>query len=116
MTLTIIEGTVKYVSELVDDVIILNKGDSIKVPTEVFHKIKTVSNVPSCFMYTYVNETPTNGTSSMNGTNKIPSPFPILENSQEYYKNLKQFLINVLNGLASIIFNVPMTRRRQDEK
>lgn len=122
VTLSVIEGTVTYESELNDKVIKLTKGDYVKVPADVFHKITTISSTPSCFMYTYLNQTVaklTDDTVIVDDDDEpgyMYSPFPILENTNERYNNLKQFLINVFNAIASIIYDVPMVRRKKDLK
>lgn len=35
----------------------LSSGESTSVTGEAFHHIKTVSNQPSCYMYTFINVT-----------------------------------------------------------
>lgn len=109
VTLTLIDGTVTFETELNDEVIKLSQGDYIKVPTEVFHKITTISSRPSCFMYTYVNEA---AASTPKHHQTKHSPIPIIEDATEHYNSLKQFFVNIANGFVSIVYDVPMTRRK----
>lgn len=65
VSLSVLEGHVTYSEDLVDDVVTVSKGNSIKVATGKFHKIKTTSVEPASYMYTY-----TNGTEEENAQTK----------------------------------------------
>ncbi|CAG5118116.1 unnamed protein product, partial [Candidula unifasciata] len=56
-TLTVLAGTV--VVEFVDEGnnVTLAPNQSVKITADAFHKVHTVSNTPSCYMYVYVNST-----------------------------------------------------------
>uniref|UniRef100_V9II88 Gamma-glutamyl carboxylase n=1 Tax=Apis cerana TaxID=7461 RepID=V9II88_APICE len=66
VTLTVLEGEVTYSDERRKHDITVAKGSSIPIETGQFHKVKTVSAYPACYMYTCTNrnkqQSETNGT------------------------------------------------------
>lgn len=57
VSLTVLEGEITYSKEETMDVITVPKKKSIPVETGKFHRIKTTSSYPACYMYTYTNQT-----------------------------------------------------------
>jgi len=57
VSLTVLEGEVTYGEEESMDIITVSKKKSISVGTGKFHRIKTTSSYPACYMYTYTNQT-----------------------------------------------------------
>lgn len=57
VSLTVLEGEVIYSEEESPNTITVLKGGSIPVKTGIFHRVKTTSSYPSCYMYTYTNQT-----------------------------------------------------------
>jgi tellurite resistance-related uncharacterized protein len=63
VTLTVLKGEVEFEQNTKnsDSKVVrrakLTSGESTKVKEVAFHHIKTISNQPSCYMYTFVNET-----------------------------------------------------------
>lgn len=55
VTLTVLEGEVTYSDEKQEREITVAKGSSIPIETGQFHKVKTVSAYPACYMYTCTN-------------------------------------------------------------
>lgn len=55
VTLTVLEGEVTYSDERRKHDITVAKGSSIPIETGQFHKVKTVSAYPACYMYTCAN-------------------------------------------------------------
>lgn len=116
VTLTILEGEVTYQVEGKNEPLQkLGKGASVEVETEIFHKIQTVSSVPSCFMYTYINSTSEhlkeenrNTVSSIRG---MHSPFPLLEDTEHTVKSLSNMFGHIGNSLLTVFYDVPMMRR-----
>lgn len=117
ISLTVLEGTVLYENEFSSKPIRMETGVSIRVPAGVFHKIHTVSEVPSCFMYTYTNKTKEalkeENTKANPSKKSMHSPFPILENSNERLENFGQFLGILGNSFLNVFYNVPMIRRKK---
>lgn len=57
VSLTVLEGEVIYSEEELVNTIIVPKEKSIPVKTGMFHRVKTTSSYPACYMYTYTNQT-----------------------------------------------------------
>ncbi|XP_076231158.1 gamma-glutamyl carboxylase isoform X2 [Calliopsis andreniformis] len=55
VTLTVLEGEVVYSNENQTNSIIMPKASSISIKTGQFHRVKTTSVYPACYMYTYNN-------------------------------------------------------------
>lgn len=55
VTLTVLEGEVTYSDEEQPNSVIISKGSSIPIKIEQFHRVKTTSAYPACYMYTYNN-------------------------------------------------------------
>lgn len=56
VSLTVLEGEITYSEKDSMDVTV-SKEKSIPVKTDKFHRIKTTSSYPACYMYTYTNQT-----------------------------------------------------------
>ncbi|KMQ93598.1 vitamin k-dependent gamma-carboxylase [Lasius niger] len=57
VSLTVLEGEVTYNEEDSASTITIPKERSIPVKTGMFHRVKTTSSYPACYMYTYTNQT-----------------------------------------------------------
>lgn len=57
VTLTILEGTVIYEEDNENRSKTLTTGERCSVTPNQFHRVITISNTPSCFMYSFVNKT-----------------------------------------------------------
>lgn len=57
VSVTVLEGSVTYTEEGSKDKITVTKGNTVPVKTDKFHTIETTSSYPSCYMYTYTNQT-----------------------------------------------------------
>lgn len=57
VSLTVLEGEVAYSDEELSEAITVPKEKSIPVKTGLFHRVKTTSSYPACYMYTYTNPT-----------------------------------------------------------
>jgi len=110
ITLTVIQGDVRYKTEngLIDK--ILHKDDNIEIESGIFHKIYTISKQPSCYMYTYINQTIINNNLNIN-TGKDEDKLkllPLREEFSRHVKNYKQFFIYLGNSLLYEVYGVPM--------
>lgn len=119
VTLTVLEGEV--ILELEDDIkppVKLAKGSNSAVQTDIFHKVHTVSSFPSCFMYTYVNNTKANlkeskGTIAGSKRRGMRSPFPFLEDTEETVNGFLNMLSHIGNSFLYVFYDVPMVRRER---
>ncbi|XP_017875588.1 vitamin K-dependent gamma-carboxylase, partial [Ceratina calcarata] len=53
VTLTVLEGEVAYSDKKQECDVVVPKGSSVPIVTGQFHKVKTISSYPACYMYTY---------------------------------------------------------------
>lgn len=109
VTLTVLQGVVVYQS--VDQLHTLESGQSVDVVAGKFHKVKTTSQTPSCFMYTYINRTMQNIGTVREESNK--SILPIWKEITSRAKNMKQFFENVQNSLLFELYEIPIPKREK---
>ncbi|EGI61953.1 PREDICTED: vitamin K-dependent gamma-carboxylase [Acromyrmex echinatior] len=110
VSLTVLEGEVTYGEEESMDVITVSKKKSISVGTGKFHRIKTTSSYPACYMYTYTNQT-----KQLNSEKKPP---PVIENMPQLLKEINYKIIawirtfvHITNAFLNLMYDVPMVRR-----
>lgn len=115
VTLSVLEGAVKieYQNESSSS---LSKGQNFHIKSGVFHKVTTLSDVPSCYLYTYINST--------RQLNNLPPQTaqefqmkPLLSLADEFHsrwENYKKFLYHVANSFLFEIYSVPMPRRLRE--
>ncbi|KYM96640.1 Vitamin K-dependent gamma-carboxylase [Cyphomyrmex costatus] len=111
VSLTVLEGEVTYDEEESMDTITVSKEKSISVGTGKFHRIKTTSSYPACYMYTYTNQT------KQLDSEKRKSP-PVIENTPQLLKEINYKIIawirtfvHITNAFLNLIYDVPMVRR-----
>lgn len=121
VTLTVLEGEVYYEIEnkhqRQSHGVRLVKGTRTPVRTGVFHKVHTVSAVPACYMYTYMNKTKETNREQVehhvNPLNLPRSPFPLLEESNTRLDRIQTTLGIIGNSFLNVLYNVPMIRRKR---
>lgn len=113
VTLTILEGSVKYWHSTDTKTKHLRKGQSLPNIPPMFHHVTTTSASPSSMLYTYVNKTmkaaPTEDELAERRQSK-----PILPLWKEFngrLDNYVRFFQHVGNSLLYEIYGVPMPRR-----
>nr|XP_022908134.1 vitamin K-dependent gamma-carboxylase isoform X1 [Onthophagus taurus]XP_022908135.1 vitamin K-dependent gamma-carboxylase isoform X1 [Onthophagus taurus]XP_022908136.1 vitamin K-dependent gamma-carboxylase isoform X1 [Onthophagus taurus] len=115
VSLTVLAGEVEYCDdEDGENIIKLSKGDRVNVQSGVFHKVTTISDIPSSYMYTYVNKTQENlkeSDRSIIGNKRKLSPFPFIEESGVFFENLYKMFSIIYNSILNMLFDVPMVRR-----
>lgn len=121
VTLTVLEGAVRYQMHNDNTSSSLSKGQSIMVKSGLFHKVTTISDIPACYMYTYIN-----ATRQMLGLSldEISSSFaqsynkPLLMSlTEEFFNrldNYKRFIAHVANSILFEFYGVPMPRRLRE--
>ncbi|XP_034183188.2 gamma-glutamyl carboxylase [Osmia lignaria lignaria] len=112
VTLTVLEGEVIYSDKNQSKGVIISKESSIPIKTGQFHKIKTISTYPACYMYTY-----TNRNKQQSDKDRIieledqRKPLPIgKEISYKIDAWLRSFG-HITNAFFYLVYNVPMVRR-----
>ncbi|XP_018368720.1 PREDICTED: vitamin K-dependent gamma-carboxylase [Trachymyrmex cornetzi] len=111
VSLTVLEGEITYGEEQSMDVITVSKKKSISVGTGKFHRIKTTSSYPACYMYTYTNQT------KQLDSEKRKTP-PVIENMPQLLKEINykinawiRTFVHITNAFLNLIYDVPMVRR-----
>jgi vitamin K-dependent gamma-carboxylase len=114
VTLTVLHGAVKFKQQNYTKA--LSKGQSVLVHSGSFHKVTTISDMPACYYYTYINATqqllniPSN--ENYNHERQTHSMLPF---AQELFlsrwENYKKFFYHVANSILFEFYSVPMPRR-----
>ncbi|EFN74492.1 Vitamin K-dependent gamma-carboxylase [Camponotus floridanus] len=115
VSLTVLEGEVTYDEEESANAIIVPKEKSIPVKTGMFHRIKTTSSYPACYMYTYTNQTK----EQLDSDRKEA---PLEENTQPLFLNILKEInykitawartfAHIANAFFNLVYDVPMVRR-----
>ncbi|XP_025156701.1 vitamin K-dependent gamma-carboxylase isoform X2 [Harpegnathos saltator] len=112
ISLTVLEGEVTYVDEKSPDSTTVLKGKSIPVKAGMFHRVKTTSSYPACYMYTYTNRTQ----QSENSERKTPPPaindtLPLLKEVNYKINAWTKALSHITNAFFHLAYGVPMVRR-----
>ncbi|KAG5678096.1 hypothetical protein PVAND_007798 [Polypedilum vanderplanki] len=120
VTLTVLSGIVKFEQENDTSTITLSQGQSIHVKSGVFHKVTTVSDTPSYFLYTYINSTHQfndvqNSAESQKHEMQTKAIFSTLaQELRARYENYKKFFYHVANSFLFEFYSVPMPRRLRE--
>lgn len=117
VTLTVLRGTVKLQQENESDASSLSKGQRALVKSGQFHKVTTLSDVPSCYFYTYINATQQllnapSGDAQHREWHESVSLLPLAQEFHSRLENYKKFLYHVANSVLFEFYKVPMPRRR----
>ncbi|EZA52552.1 hypothetical protein DMN91_005843 [Ooceraea biroi] len=112
VSLTVLEGTITYSDEESPDAITVLKRRSTSVRTGMFHRVKTTSSYPACYMYTYTNQT-----KQQLDSERMPSP-PAVEDSLSLLKEIDHKIIawtraftHIANAFFNLVYDVSMIRR-----
>jgi vitamin K-dependent gamma-carboxylase len=108
VTLTVLEGDVRYRLEGERTSQPLSRGQRIHVKTSGFHEVHTTSKEPSCYMYTFVNKTMQDKPELETSVKPF---FPVFEELRHRWQGYKRFLGHVANSFLYEIYGVPMPRR-----
>lgn len=111
VTITVIEGQIDVQSPN-QTLGILTAGESLKIKSGQTHFIKTVSETPSTFMYTYINRTMMSiGKTDLPHTDISIPNINLYGETVERFENYKKFLYNIGNSILFLIYKVPMPLR-----
>ncbi|XP_053596618.1 vitamin K-dependent gamma-carboxylase isoform X1 [Microplitis demolitor] len=113
ISLTILEGEVTYVDEDSTDKVTLTKDRSVSVSCGKLHEVTTTSAYPSCYMYTYTNQSREN----LEIIHKNPEPprrrsgFPIMKEIRYKINAWWRAFGHIANAFFYLAYDVPMLRR-----
>lgn len=95
----------------------ITKDKSVGIPAGTLHRIHTVSTTPSCYMYTYVNQTRQLQDQKQHGNTQM------IEAGQKKKRLWDEFLLRlqniaraiglVSNAVLNVLYSVPMIKRVQ---
>ncbi|XP_063973510.1 vitamin K-dependent gamma-carboxylase [Diachasmimorpha longicaudata] len=112
ITLTVLEGQVIYSEENLSDITTIDKNYRMSVTAAKLHKITTISDYPSCYMYTYNNQTKENMT--MNGISEPPQTriqLPFIKELRYTLNACWRAVGHIANAFFYIVYDIPMGRR-----
>ncbi|XP_054262450.1 vitamin K-dependent gamma-carboxylase [Macrosteles quadrilineatus] len=110
VSLSVLEG--KVLVELEDGAnLIVHSGESSFIPVQNFHKVHTISETPSCYMYTYANETLLELGSDREKKAESKKTVAFLHETKRRWKNFMQAANLVGNALLNVLYSVPMKKR-----
>ncbi|XP_076754527.1 gamma-glutamyl carboxylase isoform X2 [Xylocopa sonorina] len=114
VTLTVLEGEVAYNDEEQGHDTIVSKGSSIPIGTGRFHKVKTTSAYPACYMYTYNSQRKeqleTDGLEDAEESREAPSISMEIRYKMDAWLRA---LNHIANAFFYLVYDVPMIRRVQ---
>lgn len=100
VTLTVLHGSLGYVDRSEGNAFYnITIGQKKTIQSGQFHKIKTISKTPACFMYTFSNQTMAQNNRAMEAlVHNFSYQQKFLYKLINHYENLKQFMINIFNA------------------
>lgn len=111
VSLTVLEGEVTYNEEESANTITLSKEKSIPVKTGMFHRIKTTSSYPACYMYTYTNQTKEQLDSDREKPPSVENTLPLLKEINHKITAWTRAFAHIANAFFNLVYDVPMVRR-----
>lgn len=105
VTLTVLEGEV-IVEIMGRPNTTMQIGDYVHIPTQTFHTVWSVSDIPSCYMYVYTNNTMPRDVTQDPLTKK--PLFPLLEETGRRWNNTKKAVNIVSEAVLNIFCSVSM--------
>ncbi|KAM0731318.1 Vitamin K-dependent gamma-carboxylase [Formica fusca] len=111
VSLTVLEGEVTYNEEESTKTIIVPKEKSIPVKTGMFHRVKTTSSYPACYMYTYTNETKKQLESDREKPPSVENTLPLLKEINYKITAWARAFAHIANAFFNLVYDVPMVRR-----
>lgn len=113
VTLTILEGCVRYHHADDSGCTQLTKGQSLSGIPPFFHHVTTISDTPSSMVYTFVNKTMKSDMNEDTLAERRQSKLtlPLWQEFRKRYENYVRFFHHVGNSLLYEIYGVPMPRR-----
>ncbi|XP_061396203.1 vitamin K-dependent gamma-carboxylase [Musca vetustissima] len=116
VSLTILEGHVRYKSDDENESYFLTAGKSIGLPAGVMHHITTLGMKPSCYLYTYVNKTMQQENIILDNTTIKEKPLlPLWQEFRQRVDNYIRFLQHMGNCILHLLYGVPIPMKIRDK-
>ncbi|KAM7355077.1 gamma-glutamyl carboxylase isoform 2-T2 [Cochliomyia hominivorax] len=111
VSLTILEGNVRYYNDNDNDTYFLTSGKSISLVSDIVHHVTTIGLKPSCYLFTYVNKTMQEENIIIENNIEGRSMNELLPLWQEFLmriENYKRFLQHMGNSILFLLYDVPI--------
>lgn len=93
----------------------LRKGDSISVEVGTFHKIHTIGDSPSCYMYTFTRMQEDVILENEN-SKMVYSAFPFIEDIEGRLTGFMMMWKHIFNAVLNLSFGTPFDVRSKTSK
>ncbi|EDW31165.1 GL20734 [Drosophila persimilis] len=109
-TLTILEGNVRYKSDIEQESYFLTAGKSIGLGSNITHFVTTIGQKPASYLFTYTNKTMLEQDISIEETAAEPKRplLPLWKEFEQRVTNYKQFLGHIGNCVLYLLYDVPI--------
>lgn len=111
VSLTILEGNVRYYNDNANETFFLTSGKSISLTSGIVHHVNTIGLKHSCYLFSYVNKTMQDENiiieNSIDG-NQIKALLPLWQEFLVRIKNYKRFLQHMGNSVLYLLYDVPI--------
>ncbi|BFF97259.1 vitamin K-dependent gamma-carboxylase [Drosophila madeirensis] len=110
-TLTILEGNVRYKSEVDQESYFLTAGKSIGLQSNITHFVTTTGRKPASYLFTYTNKTMLEQDIAIEEETAAETERPMLPLWREFEQrvsNYQQFLGHIGNCLLYLLYDVPI--------
>lgn len=115
VTLSVLHGTIHYEVAKSNITISVDSGQSIDIEQGIFHRVITISDTPSCYVYIFVNKTMQNlEKEEITTSDHDPDILPLWDEFIHRYDNFVNFFAHIGNSLLHEIYSVPMPRRLRE--
>ncbi|XP_039294143.1 vitamin K-dependent gamma-carboxylase [Nilaparvata lugens] len=102
VSLTALEGIIVLERNLTNKTMM--PGDNEVIPTNTYHKVYTVSEVPSCFVYSFINETDSKVASRVPSENSKPFTEIMSTDVRRRLSNFRKAFWLVAKTLVGVLF------------
>lgn len=108
VSLTILEGNVRYYNDNDNDTYFLTSGKSISLPSGIVHHVTTIGLKPSCYLFTYVNKTMQEENLVIENNIEAKELLPLWQEFLMRLENYKLFLQHMGNCILFLLYDVPI--------
>lgn len=114
VTLTVLEGRVVFEMEDQETLqsigVTMKKGESVPVEVGIFHKVHTIGESPSCYMYTFIREEVADDEIAQKRYTMY-SPFPLVEDIQDRMESFTRMWRHIGSSFLYVLLGRPYQLR-----
>lgn len=108
VSLTILEGNVRYFDENINETFFLTSGNSVSLASNKTHHVTTVGLKPSCYLFTYSNKTMQQENIILENNKQMKPLLPLWKEFLARIDNYKRFLQHMGNCILYMLYGVPI--------